>query len=138
MMYSNDKAHKFPISVKAVIRHNDRYLLRMNERQEWELLGGKLEPREEPKACLIRELKEETGLEVQVGPLVDAWVYHIVDSVDVLILTYNCFLKTPLGSIDSPEGSKVRWFSLSEIDNLEVPDGYRKSILLSSRRPRTN
>ena len=56
--------------------------------------GGKLELGENPVDCLRREIAEETGWAVTVGPILDAWQYHIHDGVDVLIVTYGCFVDT--------------------------------------------
>jgi hypothetical protein len=39
-----------------------------------------------------REISEETGWTVQVGPILDSWQHHIHDGVDVLIVTYGCFV----------------------------------------------
>jgi 8-oxo-dGTP pyrophosphatase MutT (NUDIX family) len=54
-------------------------LLLKNERDEWELPGGRLEAGETPRQCVVREIEEETGWPVTAGPLLDAWVYK--DSV---------------------------------------------------------
>lgn len=42
----------------------------LRERTHWNLPGGKLERGETLEACLVREMREETGLEVRIGPLV--------------------------------------------------------------------
>ena len=54
-------AHAFPVSVKGVAVQGGRVLLLENERNEWELPGGKLELREEPADCVVREIREEAG-----------------------------------------------------------------------------
>lgn len=55
-----------PISIKGIVFENGKVWLRKNERDEWELPGGKLEDGEQPKETIIRELKEELGFEVKV------------------------------------------------------------------------
>jgi 8-oxo-dGTP pyrophosphatase MutT (NUDIX family) len=82
-------AYRFPISVKGVVLYAERVVLLKNEREEWELPGGKLEPEESPEGCVIREIHEELGLPASTGPLLDSWVYHIATGVDVLILSHR-------------------------------------------------
>ncbi|NGO39690.1 8-oxo-dGTP diphosphatase MutT [Limisphaera ngatamarikiensis] len=55
----------------------------------WEFPGGKREPHETFEACLQRELREELGIEVEVGPL---WctVQHEYPEVRVQIHFYLC------------------------------------------------
>lgn len=47
----------------VVARHAGRNLLVFNRhRQNWELAGGMIDPGESPRACAVRELREESGL----------------------------------------------------------------------------
>ena len=124
----DNRAYHFPVSVKGIIYYNGKVVLLKNERDEWELPGGKLELGEAPEVCVLREIQEELGLVAQSGPLLDAWVYHIFEGVDVLILTYGCYT-TPFSEIThSPEHKAVGQFSPEEISSLRMPDGYKKSI----------
>ena len=124
----DNRAYRFPISVKGVVLHAERVVLLKNEREEWELPGGKLEPGESPEGCVIREIYEELGLHVSPGPLLDSWVYHIALGVDVLIVTYGCY-STPFASVThSPEHKAVGLFTFQEIQGLSMPEGYKKSI----------
>ena len=40
----------------------------MSNAFEWELPGGKVEPGEDPRQALHREIQEELGLEIRLGP----------------------------------------------------------------------
>src|ERR1700730_17926285 len=122
----DNKAYRFPVSVKGIVYHSGKVVLLKNERDEWELPGGKLELGESPEVCVVREIEEELGLTAQTGPLLDSWVYHIFDGVDVLILTYGCY-PTPFATVPrSPEHKAVGMFSLEEIPALRMPESYKK------------
>ena len=125
---SDNRAYRFPVSIKGIIHQDGNVVLLKNERDEWELPGGKLELGETPEVCVIREIEEELGLVAQCGPLLDTWVYHIFEGVDVLIVTYGCY-PTPFSTIThSPDHKAVGQFSPEEIPSLQMPDGYKKSI----------
>jgi 8-oxo-dGTP pyrophosphatase MutT (NUDIX family) len=118
----------FPVSVKGVVIRDDRVLLLRNERDEWELPGGKLELGEDPAACVAREIAEEVGWTVTTGPILDAWQYHIRDGVDVLIVTYGCHTSSRTAPVVSDEHKEVGLFTAHEAAALPMPDGYQKSI----------
>jgi mutator protein MutT len=121
---------KYPISVKGVVRVNGKIVLLKNEREEWELPGGKIEPGENPEQCTVREIKEELNIDVEIDSLVDTWMYNILGKVDVFIVTYLCKpVKMDAQKIKiSNEHKELGLFTPAEINNLNMPEGYKTSI----------
>jgi 8-oxo-dGTP pyrophosphatase MutT (NUDIX family) len=120
---------RFPVSVKAVLLDPDqRVVLLKNEREEWELPGGKLEEGEQPSEAVIREIKEELGFRVRCGPILDSWLYEVLPGTDVLIVTYLVEVASFDGIQHSEEHTAVGRFTLAEIEKLAMPEGYRASI----------
>jgi mutator protein MutT len=50
----------------------------MNERNEWELPGGRIAIGETPAQCLEREVKEELSLTVSAEELIDSYLFEVV------------------------------------------------------------
>ncbi|MEM7274262.1 MAG: NUDIX hydrolase [Actinomycetota bacterium] len=124
---------RWPVSVKGVVTADRHVLLMLNERNEWELPGGRLEADETPERCVEREVLEEAGLVVTVDRIVDAWVYPIRPDHSVLIVTYRC---VDLGAIPvitiSDEHRSGRWVPLDACADAPMPSGYLRSIQAST------
>ncbi|MFE7115286.1 NUDIX domain-containing protein [Streptomyces sp. NPDC057654] len=131
----------FPVSVKGVARDvRGRVLLLYNERDEWELPGGRLEsgaadggapPDESPERALEREVAEETGWRVEAGPLLagGVWIYEPVPGRRILIVTYGCTVLTPHQAPKlSHEHAQFGLFHDHQVPQLVMPDGYKRSI----------
>ncbi len=103
-------------------------LLLENERGEWELPGGKLEPGEDPAACVAREIGEEAGWTVTAGPLLDCWQYHIGPGRDVVIVTYGCHVTSAGPPVVSREHRRAALFAPGEVPALPMPGGYKRSV----------
>lgn len=124
-----------PISVKGIVFDGGKVWLRKNERDEWELPGGKLDLGEQPVQTVIRELREELGFETEITDIVQAQIYTIQTSTDeqrgVLVLTYLCKLIDNVGDfehIGEAGETEFQAFSISELPNLNMPEFYRESI----------
>jgi mutator protein MutT len=127
-------AYRFPVSVKGVVMRGAQVVLLHNERDEWELPGGKLEPSESPKQCVVREIHEETGLDVTATALLDTWVYDITPQVRVLIVTYGCVERSQRNAVLSHEHQHLAWFPVHDLAALRMPEGYKQSVYCWAQR----
>lgn len=128
-------AYSVPISVKGIVFQDEKVWLRRNERNEWELPGGKLDNEEQPEKAVVRELKEELGFEVEVADIIQANLYQIEKSRDeskgVLVISYLCRLINRTGGfeIESEAGkAKFEKFSVEEVESLNMPLFYKEAI----------
>lgn len=124
---SDLSAPRFPVSIKGVVTVAGRVVLLRNERNEWELPGGKLEPGEDPAECVRREVREELALDVGVEEILDCWLYDIQGRVEVVVVTYGCTLRGGEVTL-SHEHKEVGLFHPADVESLPMPEGYRRSI----------
>jgi 8-oxo-dGTP pyrophosphatase MutT (NUDIX family) len=118
----------FPVSIKGVLfPQPGRCILAMNDREEWELPGGRIEIGESPEACLAREFLEELSLRVTVGPLLDSHLFEVIPGRHVFIVTYGCRLDGPFAPVISDEHTRCEVFALDALP-ANLPAGYRRSI----------
>ena len=82
----------------------------------WEFPGGKLEPGESPEECLARELREELGVSVRVGRVLET-IYHRYPQKNVLLLFYACELGG--GEPQALDVAEVAWVRREELSNLD-------------------
>ena len=128
MPFEGDSGVRFPVSIKGVLLEGDRVVLLLNERNEWELPGGRLERGEDPVACLEREFAEELGAEIVADRILDCWLYQVLPGKEVLIVTYAVRRVDRRELHVSREHQKFGVFAVNELQDLAMPEGYRRSI----------
>lgn len=124
-----------PVSAKGIVFDEGKVWLRKNERNEWELPGGKVDEGEQPTQTVVRELKEELGFDVRVERIVQAWMYTIEVSQDesrgVLVVSYLCELLGKSGEFEwEGEAGRAQFerFSVAEVEYLTMPEFYKEAI----------
>jgi 8-oxo-dGTP diphosphatase len=98
----------------------------------WEFPGGKREPGESFEACLARELREELGIEAQVGELVESLI-HEYPGKTVRLQFYRCRWKAheprTLGC------AAFAWVSAEELSAHDFPAADEKLLARLQRDP---
>ena len=91
----------------------------------WEFPGGKVELGEQPEKALARELKEELGIEAEVGPLKFATT-HTYGKTGVLILFYE--INYWKGQPSAIHHTELKWFHPNELNELPLPEANRNVL----------
>ena len=84
----------------------------------WEFPGGKLEAGETIEECIIREIKEELGIEIEVKEHLITIEYNYSE----FLLTLNVYHAIHLsGEPQTFESQEIRWVTVDELDRYQFP-----------------
>ena len=82
----------------------------------WEFPGGKIEPNETKEDAIIREIKEELDIDIQVKSYLSEKVFNYPEK-DINLIALEC--KKINGDIKLLEHEDYRWVKNSELVNFE-------------------
>jgi 8-oxo-dGTP diphosphatase len=115
-----------PIDVVAgVIRREDGRLLITQRLADdtlggyWEFPGGKVDPGEDLKTALRRELTEELGIDTEIGAQIHD-IVHAYPDRDVRLFFFEA--KILSGEPRKLEVADLRWVTLDELMNYQFPE----------------
>ena len=138
--YFNDdsapKANSIVPSVTAIVRDQAGALLMVHKTDNnlWALPGGGVDPGESVSEAVIREVLEETGIQVRVERLSGVYTNprHVMvyDDGEVRQQFSLCFIAHPCGGTlsVSNETSEVAYVPVAELDGLDVHPSMRLRI----------
>lgn len=106
--------------VAAVIRDGDRIFATQRGYGDfkggWEFPGGKIEEGETPQEALVREIKEELEIEIEVGELIDTIEYDY----STFHLSMDCFwAEIVSGDMVLKEHEAAKWLTKETLDSVE-------------------
>jgi 8-oxo-dGTP pyrophosphatase MutT (NUDIX family) len=120
--------YQLPVSVKLVVDYHGLVPLLRNEREEWELPGGKLEVGEAPEQSVRREVAEELGLTIAGVEIIDSWVYEITPVRHVFIVSYGTSYTGDEELARSAEHKELGLFPYDQVPGLPMPEPYKTTI----------
>ncbi len=86
----------------------------------WEFPGGKVEAGELPESCLIRELKEELGIEVSLPCLAPlTFASHGYEDFHLLMPLWVC--RRWQGTVTAMEGQELAWVRPQRLREYKMP-----------------
>ena len=107
-----------------------------NERGKWEIPGGGVEFGETFKQAIIREIKEEVGVEIKVVELLGICDHIIPDEKQHWVSpTYICTITKGTPKIVEPEKcAAIGWFTLEEAETLDLSIVTKYDITLLKKK----
>lgn len=120
----NFRKHPIMLAVAGVAVRDGRLLLVRDRHGFWGSPGGWVEPGEDPEEAVIREVREELGVEAEVTrafrPHLVWHVERATEPVSFLLLVYGIRLASHDFELDPNEVTDARWAGAEEWDGLEM------------------
>ena len=117
----------------AVIRNKKDQILIMSRKNKktfrncWEFPGGKLSNFEDYFDALIRELKEELGIDITKNKLKN-YIFTRYQYRAFLLMMYTFEVKHWRGQIENKDNETLRWVSIKEIKKIKLLPANTKVI----------
>jgi len=118
--------HFVKVAVHGLIKKNDKYLVIQRSANDdympsfWDIPGGTIEFGEKIEDALIREVTEETGLNIATSKILFCFGYisETIPDRHQFTLVYECDFLSGEVKLDLQEHDEYRWVTLAEMKDL--------------------
>jgi len=117
----------FPVSVKSILIDDQRVLLIKNERDEWDLPGGKIEKNYNVIETLIKEVKEELNITIDNYNILQVQKY-LFRKQEIIVVTYFSEITNEDPIILSFENIDYQFFSYDKLNELKLTPWAKDSL----------
>lgn len=105
----------------AIIHKGETILIAQRNRHKaqglmWEFPGGKLEANESAQESLVREIKEELNIDIEVGERFGENIHEYPAGTIKLIAFYAQWIS---GDLKPTEHENIRWVKIKELNDFE-------------------
>lgn len=90
---------------------------------QWDLPGGHVEPFETPRECIVREIREEMGMDIE-----PFYNFRIVEFDDRNDHVFWKSIQIDTADIRLTEGQRLKWFSRDEVAAMRLAYGFNPVV----------
>lgn len=123
-------ADRVTVAVGAIVVRDGALLMIKRGRQPhaglWSIPGGRVEPGEYLADALRREVREETGLEIDVGELVG--ILEVLGDEHFVIHDYGATPRDDREPVASDDAAEIRWVPLGEVASLDCTPRFVETL----------
>ena len=118
--------------VAAIIKNDNKYLIVQRNRKKhlglkWEFPGGKVQENETFEQALLREIKEELNITINIHEKIAEEKYKD-DKIDIILYYYSCSLKS--GNMKLNEHEDFSWVGKKDFNKYDFAEGDRNILSL--------
>lgn len=118
---------------------NNGYVLACQRKRDgsyplkWEFPGGKLENGESPEVAMVRELREELGIDAIVEREFhqQEWVYTSVQAdarTDGAYRVFYFLIRSFIGNPVNHAFEQIKWVTPGELESMDILEGNREAV----------
>ncbi len=116
-----DRTEKVELTVLCMIYKDNKLLLQERRKEDWQGLtfpGGHVEKEESFVQAVIREMKEETGLDIELPKLCGVKQFHTDSKIRYIVLLFKTDQFS--GELISSDEGKMLWIDRSDLPKLNT------------------